>query len=89
VANPITISYSGTIETYTVTSSGDYEITAYGAQGGAIPGLAGGGGAEIGTDVPLTAGMQLLVVVGGEGENSDLAAGGVAAHTFFYLFPTG
>jgi len=70
--------YTGTIVTVTVTTSGVYDVVAYGAQGGADgAGTSGGKGAEIGGDVTLTAGETLEIVVGGAGATvSRVAATG-------------
>ena len=59
-----TFNETGGIVTYTVPTTGIYDIVAYGAQGG---GGAGGLGAEIGGDVSLTAGEVLTIAVGGQG----------------------
>jgi hypothetical protein len=67
-----TYSYTGSVQTFTVTTSGTYDITAYGAQGGAGGngvGGAGGNGAEIGGDFYLAAGTTLKIIVGGQGQN--------------------
>ena len=66
--------YTGSIVTYDVTTTGIYDITAYGAQGGASGGTfpgGGGDGAEINGDVYLTSGTVLQILTGGGG-----AAGG-------------
>jgi hypothetical protein len=60
--------YSGSVVTYTVTTTGVYNIIAAGAQGGSggagIIGGPGGLGAVVGGDVFLTAGTVLDIVVG-------------------------
>jgi hypothetical protein len=59
-------SFTGSIQTFTVPTTGTYNITAYGAQGGLVTsGYAGGLGAEIGGFVNLTAGQTLSILVGG------------------------
>lgn len=76
-------SYSGGLQYYTVPTTGLYDITAFGAQGGAhccefsgaAPAL-GGSGAEIGGDVALTAGQTLTILVGGAGAGSAAGGGG-------------
>ncbi len=61
-------SSSGGLQTFTVSASGVYDITAYGAQGGSSAnGPTGGKGAEIGGDFALTAGEILQLYVGGAG----------------------
>jgi hypothetical protein len=68
----------GVIQYDTITNTGTYAITADGAQGGEVRGVAGGLGAEVTGDIMLTAGTVLEIVVGGEGAtgNSNAAAGG-------------
>jgi len=61
------ISYSGTIDTYTISTTGIYDITVAGAQGGTSFEGGGGLGAVISGDITLTAGTQLDIVVGGMG----------------------
>ena len=74
--------YTGAIQEYTIPTTGTYDITAAGAQGGpgdlALFGVAGdfGKGATIGGDLYLTAGTQLDIVVGGEGGTSFAGGGG-------------
>ena len=66
------------ITTYTVGTSGTYEITADGAQGGGskISNSVGGLGAGVGAEVFLQAGATLEVVVGGEGQSFGDGGGG-------------
>jgi len=78
---------SGTpgIHTYTIGTSGTYDITADGAQGGADgrPDQFGGAGASVGGDVYLQEGTQLEIVVGGEGGGGGfLSAGGGGGGSF-------
>jgi hypothetical protein len=68
--------YSGVMQTYTVSVTGNYEITAFGAQGGAGNGGAGGEGAEASADITLTAGTVLDILVGGQGASADAGGGG-------------
>ena len=76
-ATPITLSYTGGLQTYTVSSSGVYDIVAYGAQGGTSgAGTAGGLGGESGGDVTLTSGTTLTVLVGGQGSTGGPGGGG-------------
>jgi hypothetical protein len=69
-AQATTFLFTGTVQTFDVTTTGVYDITAYGAQGGGggfrMMG-AGGLGAEIGGDVTLTAGSILSFLIGGSG----------------------
>ena len=61
--------FTGTIVNWSAPSAGLYEITAWGAQGGAGPsGAAGGLGAEVGGQVTLTLGETLSILVGGAGD---------------------
>lgn len=62
--------YTGTIETVTVGTTGYYEITADGAQGGEGLQGTGGLGAQATGLVYLQAGAQFEIVVGGMGQNS-------------------
>ena len=69
-----TYRYSGSSQIVTVSQTGEYDIVAYGAQGGQDGPEAGGRGAEIGSQFQLTAGTKLKLVVGGTG--TDLGGGG-------------
>ncbi|MGI4796715.1 MAG: hypothetical protein ACRYG8_22190, partial [Janthinobacterium lividum] len=63
-----TFSYTGAIVTFTVPVTGIYDITAYGGQGASYAARdAGGLGADIGSNIALTQGTQILVLVGGGG----------------------
>jgi hypothetical protein len=79
-----TFSYTGQIETFTVASSGEYELTLDGAQGGSGDNGAdaGGAGAIIGGDVYLQAGEKLEIVVGGEGGSDGSFGGGGGGGSF-------
>ncbi|GAB5389607.1 MAG: hypothetical protein Alpg2KO_25750 [Alphaproteobacteria bacterium] len=61
-------SVTGGIQSFTVPTTGTYQITARGAQGGQAEGNAGGLGAIVTADVALTAGDVLQIVVGQEGD---------------------
>jgi len=88
IAEKNVITYTGKVETYTVETSGIYDITAFGAQGGtggASRGAIGGLGAEIEGAFYLTAGEQLRIVVGGAGKDGNLGGnygGGGGGGTF-------
>jgi PEP-CTERM motif-containing protein len=72
-----TLSYTGTAQTYTVAATGEYQIIAYGAQGGGSQfGTSGGNGAEIGGNFNLTAGEMLNIYVGGTGGAGPFNGGG-------------
>ena len=75
-ATPVTFSYTGSIVDWTVTTSGVYDLLAFGAQGGRGIGQSGGLGAEMGGDVHLTAGDVLAIAVGGMGSYHGGAGGG-------------
>src|SRR3984957_1437407 len=70
-----TFSYNGGFQSYVVSTTRGYDVTAYGAQGGGSaadyslngPGTAGGLGAVIDGAVSLTAGDILRIAVGGQG----------------------
>ena len=63
-----TFQYTGNIQTFAVQTSGYYDITADGAQGGF--------GAMASGDLYLQAGAQLKIVVGGAGQSSNSSGGG-------------
>jgi hypothetical protein len=77
-----TFSYTGAVVDFTAPTTGDYEITAYGAQGGGseqISHATGGKGAEIRGTFTLTAGEILEIAVGGVGGGARYSGGGGAA----------
>ena len=69
-------SYTGSAQFVTVATTGEYDIVAFGAQGGG--GNTGGLGAEVGGDLELYAGEKLEIIVGGAG----LADGGGGGGSF-------
>ena len=74
-----TFSYTGTIVTDVVATAGTYDITVFGAQGGAENGgggYDGGDGAEIEGAVVLTQGETIEIVVGGAGSAGNVGGGG-------------
>ena len=78
-----TFSYNGAIiQTFTATTTGIYDITAFGAAGGAggvenaFGSSPGGLGAEIGGDFSLVQGEVIDVVVGGAGQTTLNGGGG-------------
>jgi hypothetical protein len=77
-AVPFDFTYTGSLVTFTVSTTDTYQILAFGAQGGSLisGGLIGVGGlgAETGGDFSLTAGEILQIAVGGAG--SSLGGGG-------------
>lgn len=83
--------YSGVIETWTADYTGDYRVTAIGAQGASpTTSYAGGRGAEIAGTFTINAGETFQVLVGGAGKTSSIAGigdnccnGGGGGGTFF------
>ena len=81
-----TFAYTGGFQSYTVPTTGLYDIVAIGAQGGGLlaqqnnppygqVAFAGGLGAEIGGDFELTAGEMLSIAVGGGGSGGSGGGG--------------
>ena len=66
-AATVSFDYTGTFARYSIPTSGDYRITAYGAQGG---GIGGGTGAGAGGIFTLSANDELQLHVGGHGATS-------------------
>lgn len=76
-AAPVVFDYTGALATYTVTTTGTYDLLALGAQGGSSgSGFAGGLGAKVTGGFSLTAGDQLRIAVGGLGITGSPAVGG-------------
>ena len=79
-------SYTGSVQTVTIATSGTYEITASGAQGGGDSGgsTTGGLGAFVDGDVTLTAGevLQIVVAVRAGTAVRSLTAGAAASSMF-------
>ncbi len=76
-ANDYTFSYSGAIVTFTVPVTGTYDITAFGGDGDGYSSRTPGGlGAEIGSDIFLSAGTRLEILVGQSGYSSGGGGGG-------------
>lgn len=77
VAHATPFNYTGSLQTYTVTTTGIYLIFADGAQGGTGLRSSGGIGAQIDGEILLTSGTILDVIVGGQGgSTAPLTAGG-------------
>jgi hypothetical protein len=74
-AVPFDFTYTGSLITFTVPTTDNYQILAFGAQGGDSIGT-GGRGAEIGGDFSLTAGESLQIAVGGAGTPGEAGGGG-------------
>jgi hypothetical protein len=85
-------SFTGGEQQFTVTTTGEYQIVAYGAQGGnGYANTTGGLGAEIGGDFNLTAGQVIDIFVGQQGGSflSDPGAGGGGGGTFVAIDASG
>lgn len=76
-----TFNYTGTVDSWTVSTTGIYQIDGWGAQGGGR----GGMGAHVGGTVSLTAGETFVVVVGGAGLSGVDAYGGGGGTWLFSL----
>ena len=70
-----TYGFSGSPIFVTVATTGTYNITSYGAQGGSSVNGAGGKGAEEGGTFNLVAGEHLEIIVGGTGKKDTIANG--------------
>lgn len=78
-----TYTYTGSIQTWTVPTTGRYSVEAIGAQGGsATPGFSGGLGAEVIGDFSFVKGQTYQYAVGGVGTSDGCSAGG-GGGTFF------
>jgi len=88
-----TIPFTGSIQTFTITSSGTYALTAVGAQGGGDLSSnstnIGGYGASVSGDIYLTAGTVLQVVVGGTGQAPTPVSAGGGGGGGTFIFTTG
>jgi hypothetical protein len=73
--------YTGSLQTYTITATSDYVLTAFGAEGGGSGGL----GAEIGDQFFLMAGEVLDIYVGGQGNSARGFGSGGGGGTFVVL----
>jgi Bacterial Ig-like domain (group 3) len=77
---------TGTIQTYTIATSGYYDILSMGAQGGVgIRNAQGGGGAMVEGEVHFTAGTVLNLIVGAQGNSIPAGGGGGGGGTFVYV----
>jgi hypothetical protein len=81
------ISFSGATTTYTVPTTGVYEIMAYGAEGGSSGLVAGGAGAEVGAYFSLPSGETLSILVGGGGLNGGSVHSGTGGGGTFVIAP--
>lgn len=83
LAHTVDFSYTGQIQSYTITTSGTYQIYLAGAQGGNSNQFAGGKGASVTGKIHLDAGTVLEVVVAGAG-GDQYGAGGGGGGSFVY-----
>ncbi len=84
-ADAMTFDFTGSLVTWTVPTTGVYDITAYGAAGGNKPFFSPGGlGAEAGGDIVLSAGTMLTVIAGGEGQLAEIDGGGGGGGSFVF-----
>lgn len=76
--------YTGSVQTFTADTAGEYEIIAYGAEGGLYSNHNGnnGGGAEIGGFFNLLVDQTLSVYVGQRGASGATGGGGGGGGTF-------
>ena len=85
-ADAIPFSFTGASQTFLVPTTGEYDITAFGGQGGSS--FAGSGeGAEAEGTLALMAGETLDIVVGGQGTNGQFGAGGGGGSFVFIASP--
>jgi hypothetical protein len=88
-ATTTTFDFTGRYETFTVPTTGTYDITAGGAMGGSGNGEPGGKGYKIGVDFNLTSGEILQILVGNNGSNGfNSSSGGGGGGTYVGLGPT-
>ena len=81
--------FTGEIVDVVIQTTGVYEITAYGAQGGSAGPGAGGLGAEVQGTFTLTQGETLEILVGGVGSGPAGSGGGGGGGTFVVEAPAG
>lgn len=82
----VNFSYTGALQQYTVPTTGSYQVTVSGAQGGGSgSGGSGGLGATVSGTIWLSAGTVLNVVVGGQGGSFFAAGGGGGGGSFVYV----
>ncbi|MDR0591296.1 MAG: IPT/TIG domain-containing protein, partial [Candidatus Nomurabacteria bacterium] len=66
--------YTGGVQTFTASASGNYKLEVWGAQGGSSSMAGGNGGYSVGT-VTLSANQQVSVYVGGSGSDTGYNGG--------------
>src|SRR5580693_2615189 len=80
-ANAETFVFTGGVQTFTASVSGEYAVELLGASGGNGPNM-GGLGAEVSGDIFLTAGEDLTLFVGGQGGSGGAGGGGGGSFVF-------
>jgi hypothetical protein len=77
-ANAETFAFTGAVQSFTASVSGEYAVELLGASGGNATffNAVGGLGAEVSGDVFLTKGEDLTLFVGGQGGTGSFAGGG-------------
>ena len=92
-ASTITFDYTGSIVSWTVPATGQYEITAVGANGGighaSRDSAPGGRGAIIGGTLSLNAGTTLSILVGQIGQSRSAGGNGGGGGGSFVVIPNG
>jgi hypothetical protein len=82
-AGAVVFNFTGSVQTYLVPETGEYEITLAGAEGGSsVDGNHGGKGAVVGGDIFLKQNELLGIFVGGAGYSAFGYAGGGGGGTF-------
>jgi hypothetical protein len=85
-ANAETFMFTGGVQTFTASVSGEYALALLGASGGSstIAAVAGGLGAEVSGDIFLSAGEDLTLFVGGQGGSGSFSGGGGGGSFVFH-----
>lgn len=78
------VTSSSGIQSWTVPSTKTYRIEVWGAQGGSTGGYSGGLGARMRGDFILTAGQQISVLVGQQGNEAAYSSGGGASGVWIF-----
>ena len=83
-ANAETFAFTGGVQSFTASVSGEYAVELLGGSGGnsTFFGSVGGLGAEVSGDVFLTGGETLTLFVGGQGGSAQYAGGGGGSFVF-------
>jgi hypothetical protein len=81
-ANAETFVFTGGVQTFTDSVSGEYAVELLGASGGNTGEALGGPGAEVSGDIFLTAGEDLTLFVGRQGGTGAFGSGGGGSFVF-------